>query len=202
MGKEDQYEKIKDIGMSHRGLVNYISEMIPKNRNIKILDVGGGIGNLEVILEKRNYRNITILDKDKRGLNIAKKRLKYTKFVIHDLMKGIPFNKNSFDLVLCIEVLQHVDNPYLIIKECLRVGKEFILSVPNGFWQEITPENYIKNGPNFFAPTWRYLERGIELIGGKILSVDHFYCRTGFIRKLIPRLFCTSFIIRMRKRKN
>jgi ubiquinone/menaquinone biosynthesis C-methylase UbiE len=44
---------------------------------------------------------------------------------------NIPFHDNSFELVICTEVLEHLDNPTLALNEISRVSSKYILlSVP------------------------------------------------------------------------
>jgi len=54
-----------------------------------------------------------------------------SRFVIGDIC-NIPFNNNSFDTILAFEVLEHVENIDLALKELYRVArKNIIISVPN-----------------------------------------------------------------------
>ena len=56
--------------------------------------------------------------------------------VIQDISAGIPFPDASFDLVFCIEVLEHVPNPFGALTEIhrvLRPGGVLALSVPNPY---------------------------------------------------------------------
>lgn len=49
-----------------------------------------------------------------------------------NLEKGIPFKNESFDIVFCLDVLEHLDNPQFLLEEILRVAKkEVIISLPN-----------------------------------------------------------------------
>jgi SAM-dependent methyltransferase len=56
--------------------------------------------------------------------------------VIQDISAGIPFPDASFDHVFCIEVLEHVPNPFGALTEIhrvLRPGGVLALSVPNPY---------------------------------------------------------------------
>lgn len=55
-----------------------------------------------------------------------------------------PFKDKQFDTVLCLDVLEHLENIHAAFDECLRLAKEYvIISLPNAyqdFW------NFLKNG--------------------------------------------------------
>lgn len=97
----------------------------------KVLDAGTGEGIINYLAQEK-FKNMEIsgLDISLENLNIAKKIVKC------DLTKGtvynLPFKENSFDIVLSIEVLEHLTHPVLALKEIKRVTRKFaILSVPN-----------------------------------------------------------------------
>ena len=49
----------------------------------------------------------------------------------------LPFASNSFDTVVCSEVLEHVDSPAMVLTEIARVlqpGGSFLFSLPNRTW--------------------------------------------------------------------
>ena len=51
-----------------------------------------------------------------------------------DLNQGLPFRDRSFGYVVMLEVIEHLENPYFVLREISRVlklGGELILSTPN-----------------------------------------------------------------------
>jgi len=56
--------------------------------------------------------------------------------LIHDISQGIPFPSGSYDFVFCLEVLEHLPNPFGTLSEIHRVlkpGGVLIVSVPNPY---------------------------------------------------------------------
>jgi 2-polyprenyl-3-methyl-5-hydroxy-6-metoxy-1,4-benzoquinol methylase len=95
----------------------------------KILELGTGDGELMNELRKRGCNVI--------GLDVFPRKFLLEKgFDIrkHDLNKGLPFKKSLFDAVIGLEVLEHLYNPYEMMKEIKRVLKPngyAVLSMPN-----------------------------------------------------------------------
>jgi len=52
--------------------------------------------------------------------------------VIADLAKGLPFDNNSFDVVVALDVLEHIDDIHRAFDEVCRVARKFVvLTLPN-----------------------------------------------------------------------
>jgi 2-polyprenyl-3-methyl-5-hydroxy-6-metoxy-1,4-benzoquinol methylase len=101
-----------------------------------ILDIACGEGYGTYLLS--NYaEKITGIDIDSNTINKAKK--KYTnqkiKFKTGSILE-IPENKETFDVVICLETLEHIDDHEAVIAELKRVLKKggvLIISTPNKF---------------------------------------------------------------------
>jgi 2-polyprenyl-3-methyl-5-hydroxy-6-metoxy-1,4-benzoquinol methylase len=111
-----------------RHLVNLISS----KKVDSILDVGCGEGfTLNRLKEKGIGKNLEGLEYSKEAIALGKKTypdIKITRGSIYEL----PYADNSFDLVLCTEVLEHLDKPRDALKELIRVSKKYlVISVPN-----------------------------------------------------------------------
>jgi len=114
-----------------------------EKRDLKLLDIGCFPGHLAVLAANRGYSVFGI------NSNIEEDKV-YEKFNERMIKKGIPvsicnvetetfpFDKESFDVVLCCELIEHLYiNPYHMLKETFRVLKRgglFILTTPNLAW--------------------------------------------------------------------
>lgn len=99
-----------------------------KNKKGKLLDAGAGKGELSTKLKDLGFE---VYACDKNPTQFKAEGIK-CKFV--DLNKNLPYPGNSFDYVICIEVIEHLENPWNLIRELHRITKKnktLILSTPN-----------------------------------------------------------------------
>lgn len=116
--------------------LKYIKERILKNslKNLKILDIGCGGGILCEPLSRLGARVFGI-DTNYKAIEVAKKHAKQKGLKIN--YQNIELSKislNNFDLVTCMEVLEHANNINQIIiksKEILKKEGVFIGSTIN-----------------------------------------------------------------------
>lgn len=116
-------------------LNNFLKTVVKTIRPLNIdsvLDVGCGEGfTLHRLSKEKIGKEFEGLEYDEKAIELGKKlypRLKITKGDIYDL----PYKSNSFDLVVCTEVLEHLENPKKAYRELVRVSKKYVLlSVPN-----------------------------------------------------------------------
>lgn len=110
-----------------------ISRIIPQNiEGSKVLDIGCGAGSISSPLIQKGvivYGMDIMHEAAKRALN---KGISVSLGDAHFL----PFKDDSFDGIICLDVIEHLFNPYAFMKEVKRVMKDdgyFILEVPNHF---------------------------------------------------------------------
>lgn len=118
----------KDSGYFGEYKVRIINQEVGSPKKVKILDLGCGDGLNAVFFEKyfpgMQYYGIDI---SKECIRQAKKAIQKSNvsFSMYD-GKTIPFDDDSFDIILIACVLHHVpyDEHYGLLKECQRVLKE------------------------------------------------------------------------------
>lgn len=115
---------------------------------LSVLDIGCGNGIVSIELSLKNPEmKIIGMDVNREAIsqaNSIKESLKLKNIEFHhlDAMTSYPYPDNSFEMVLLIDVIEHVQNPEMIIENVsrvLRTGGSVVISVP-------TP-----NYPRFFG---------------------------------------------------
>lgn len=105
------------------------------DKEVKILELGCGGGQLSRTLFKAGYKNLDFVDIDDYLAFEDLKALQRLKLA--DLnCEPLPYADESFDLVLAIAIIEHVENPFHLKREISRVlksGGTLIMSIPHAF---------------------------------------------------------------------
>lgn len=108
-------------------------ELVPPMSGGKVLDVGCGEGTM-LCEVARKANGASLFGFDISELAARKAAEKGLPAMVADAEAGLPFKDNSFDLVICSEVLEHLFDPERALEEIRRVLKptgRLIVSVPN-----------------------------------------------------------------------
>jgi ubiquinone/menaquinone biosynthesis C-methylase UbiE len=116
-------------------LNNFKQLLLEQTKKIKpesILDVGAGEGfTLEMFRQKHIGKKLEGIEYMDDALQLAKKLHPNVTIKKGDIYK-LPYKADTFDLIICTEVLEHLDDPRKALIELKRVTKKYlILSVPN-----------------------------------------------------------------------
>lgn len=108
------------------------------HRDLQLLDVGCGGGFVSNALSAHGIAQVTGIDLSPSSLDVARRwdRTARVNYVIGDAYH-LPMADSSFDCVTALDVLEHVENPALVIKECARVlrpGGLFLFQTLNRNW--------------------------------------------------------------------
>jgi ubiquinone/menaquinone biosynthesis C-methylase UbiE len=98
----------------------------------KILDAGCGEGFVVSYLLQGNDRlAITGIDCSPQAIEMARQMVPGVLFNVGDL-REMPYGDDSFDLVMCLEVLEHLPDPHKGLRELRRVtSAHCLVSVPH-----------------------------------------------------------------------
>ena len=120
----DRNDEIVMIRNTH--VFQKITTLLPKGA--QILDCGAGAGTLSRKLYKFGYK-VQACDLRPKDFRFDKITCEYA-----DLNNRFPYANEGFDAVICLEVIEHLENPWHVLRECKRVLKKnglVILSSPN-----------------------------------------------------------------------
>ena len=114
---------------------NFYSSLISLAKPLKaesILDTGCGEGfTINLLIKNGIGEKIEGIEFSKEAISLGKKLFPKAK-IEQGSIYSLPYKSNSFDLVLCNEVLEHLENPQKAMSEIFRVTKSFlIISIPN-----------------------------------------------------------------------
>ena len=97
------------------------SERVPGSNDLRILDVGCGPGNLAVFCQVQAEFRLFGVDLWPDQLRQAAEKQGYEALVQANLVEGLPFLSESFDVVVCNEVLMYLPNATEALAEFYRV---------------------------------------------------------------------------------
>jgi len=142
---------LKEQGNIQSSLDYFLKFNIPKNA--KIIDVGCNRGSLIYNLYKQGYKNVYGIDINKESIKQGKGNYKSikTKLRTYD-GKEVPFKRETFDVILMFDVIEHIPNVGTFLKEeiyrVLKNGGMFIFQTPNKpiniLWEIIEQKSFIK----------------------------------------------------------
>lgn len=111
---------------------NSLFSLITPLKPASILDAGCGEGfTMDKLTKFGVGKQIEGVEYSKGAISLGKKLFPNLTFR-EGSAYNLPYRDNTFDLVVCTEVLEHLDNPTKVLREVMRVSKKHILiSVPN-----------------------------------------------------------------------
>ncbi|HRA46808.1 MAG TPA: class I SAM-dependent methyltransferase [Thermomicrobiales bacterium] len=154
-------------------MITEIVEALPRNESFRLLDAGCGTGQMTKLLEK--YGDAVGLELAPEAIAFARKR--GVQNIVQGSITDPPFPAGSFDLVLSLDVIEHVDNDVQILEslfEIVKPGGHLIVTVPafQSLWSQHDEINQHKR--RYRVPQLRKM---IENAGFQTTKVT--YCNTS-----------------------
>jgi SAM-dependent methyltransferase len=106
-----------------------VLSLLPASKNLRILDAGAGEGYFSRLMQRAGYTDVTACDFLEEIWKCPD-----IPFVKANLNDAIPLGDASFECIVSIEVIEHVENHSRFIAELVRLlkpGGTLIISTPN-----------------------------------------------------------------------
>ena len=119
---------LKSLGTTSPNLHDMVLDILETIPRGKLLDVPAGEGRLSYLMYKRGF-NVFAGDIDQHVFRIPN-----IPFMKIDLNGQFPIKDSSFESVVCIEGIEHIENSFHLCREFARIlkpGGTLILSTPN-----------------------------------------------------------------------
>jgi methionine biosynthesis protein MetW len=131
-GTYDNVWEKKLSGPFVSGRAEIVYKLLPDARGRKLLDIGCGSGEIGLVFKHR-FVEIHGIDISEKALAAACTRQVITRRV--DLNKErLPYPSQNFEMVTCLDVIEHVFDPWRLLSEIHRVLSSkgvLVLSTPN-----------------------------------------------------------------------
>jgi 2-polyprenyl-6-hydroxyphenyl methylase/3-demethylubiquinone-9 3-methyltransferase len=120
--REGEFKSLHDINTLRLGYIHHHSDLKKK----RVLDVGCGGGILSESMAAAGAR-VTGIDMGAAALEAARKHIRHGSLEIEYIQMSVEqFAQNQparFDVIACMELLEHVPDPSSIVKACARLIK-------------------------------------------------------------------------------
>lgn len=130
-------DRIKDDFVENNYMAPIFDDMIAGLAFRIVCDIGCGNGLFTSYLKERTGCYLVGIDGSAYGLKQAAERGYDNTVLVSDMCnEKLPVEDESFDLVVCKDVLEHLLDPLAVMRETVRVlkpGRHALISVPNHF---------------------------------------------------------------------
>lgn len=156
------------IDLENAGIRDFVSKAAEQvSAGQRLLDAGAGQCRYKDYFQQARYVGVDF----GRGEN----KWDYSALDVVGRLENLPFRDSVFDVILCTQVLEHVPEPEMILRELHRVirqGGRLYLTAPQGFGEHQAPHDY-------FRFTRYGLRHILEKAGWNIVSIEP---RGGYFR--------------------
>ncbi len=152
-----------------------VAELVPPECR-RVLDVGCAAGLLGGLLKSRGHQ-VTGIELVPEAAEQAHKRLDRVELADVEAV-GFPFSPKSFDAIIFADVLEHLIDPWRVLREAVALltpGGRVVASIPN--LQNLDVLRRLARG------RWQYRERGITEFGHlrffTLQTIRHLFGQAG-----------------------
>jgi len=130
---------ISENNFTYINILKILDESLENmKKNQQILDIGCGVGTLSLYCASKGLK-VTGLDISKTAISKALKTAEkfglnnLTKFIVKDV-ESLNFRRNKYDLIICSEIIEHLEEDSKLIKRIfgmLKNNGKIIITVPS-----------------------------------------------------------------------
>lgn len=173
-------------------MVRVLSEFLDEDiSTLSVLNVGGSAGIIDEYLS-RYFGRVIGIDIDEEAILYAKNCFKKENlaFEVGDAM-NMTFESNSFDVAVCSQVYEHVENPETLMDEIFRILK------PGGVVYFAAGNRLMLNEPHYNLPLLSVVPRPLSHLYMKLSGKGDFYYEKHLsywgLKHLVRRFEITDF---------
>lgn len=178
-----------------RKRVNIFCEFVPLRDRVKVMDCGCGSGAYLSALLDMGY-DVLGIEYDISKVERFRSLHPENAFKVSEgNLENIPFPDSSFDAILLNEVIEHVPDDTLALREISRVlisGGKLIIFAPNRYYPFETHGVYLKKGGKYLTHYMPFVP-WIPLMLGK--RIFRYWARNYWPRDLIRIVKASGFVI-------
>jgi len=174
-GKEKEIDENKPLKERLKEPLSYRYDwairQLPQRDKLKILDVGSWTGMFTYLMDTAGH-DVTAFDKNQKYLEMVKANVPNAEIVKGELPE-LPFEDKSFDVVVALQVIEHIEDDIKAVKEMYRVlkkGGRIIVTIP-------IERNLIANEHKHFYNFYDVMDL-FEVLGN-----DYTICKLNKFRK-------------------
>jgi len=176
------------------------------------LDVGCGSCKGWDYLNLKKFSKKIGIDIDGEIIKKNKEKFKEAFFFVGDVTKKLIFGNESFDNISCVELIEHIDKPEILLKEIYRIIKpdgKVIITTPNK-WVSLKGLFGIKNTHHFKEYSISEMKKMVSPYF-KIEKINHVFCisidvcflerLSELYEKIMPNFLGTGMIYYLKPKK-
>src|SRR3989338_11718285 len=171
----------------------YIDKYFPKDKTVKVLDLGCSYGLFLAACKKLGYTNYEGVDFDSEAVNYATEEFGLTNIFKDDIFSFLSSRPNgNYDIITAFNLIEHVKKEQVmgllsLISDKIKRGGSIYIEVPNGdspigihtFYSAITHE---------FAYTKSLMIRLLQMAGFEEIKVIQNSVRSNLIVRLAQKV--------------